>query len=108
MMASGIPTPNPILAPVDNPESDFDPGVLDPVDIVGGGVVLIVCDAPDELVCEPVGLSLGVCVAAASTLLSVLCHQTGTPSPMTNLPFVNFPTVTLPGYQFSPTEYGIK
>jgi hypothetical protein len=75
MMASGIPTPNPIFAPVDSPGSEFDTGVFNPGDVVGGEVEPRLCDVPRELVCELICeliCEVAVCVAAASTLLSVL------------------------------------
>jgi hypothetical protein len=66
MIASGMPTPSPILAPVDSPELAFGFGETAGA-ISGGGVELGVCAVPGELVCETDSLCSDVCVAAAST-----------------------------------------
>jgi hypothetical protein len=93
---------------VDNPEFGSDAGELCAGEFVDSGVELEVCAVPGELVWEPVGLSLDVCVAAARTLLSELWYQIGTPSPTTTLPFANAPTVTLPGNKLPFEENGWK
>jgi hypothetical protein len=88
MTATGIPTPIPTFAPIDKPPELADCEPLVAVEVLEGA----------EAVGDTRGVSITVVVAwnvvcggsmveaEASSSRSELCHQIGTPSPMTDDP----------------------